>query len=180
MSDDRIPPAIARPPAWLDASVSRSRIIVALVVTLLISRLPEILLREVFGQSLPAMTWVMVGVTVLFWLASRFVDMLRPLERYLAVMIVVGVAVASLEVVLGSEAWTALVPPSAQPMIELLATRTLLLAAAVVVLGATLALGATRQEAYLVVGDLNAPTNIRRKDGSYLGGSGSARSLSLG
>jgi membrane protease YdiL (CAAX protease family) len=141
----------------------------ALAVTLLISRLPEILLREVFGLSVPSMAGAIEGVTILLWLASRFVDVLRPLERYLAVMTVVGIAVALLEWIFGSEAWATLVPPTTQPMVILLATRTLMLGAGLIVLGATLALGATRQEAYLSVGDLDAPTNIRRGDGSYLG-----------
>jgi hypothetical protein len=169
MSDDSVSRATERPPGWLGASVSRSRIVVALLVTLLISRLPEIVLREVLGLSVPWMPWAIVGVTIVLWLASRFVDVLRPLERYLAVMIVVGIAVASLEVILGSDPWAELVPPTTQPMIALLATRTLLLVAAGIVVAVTLALGATRQEAYLAVGDLDASTRTRRQDGSYVG-----------
>jgi membrane protease YdiL (CAAX protease family) len=167
MSGGGAGPAEARAPEWIDPGVSRSRIIVALLVTLLISKLPEIVLQDVLGYDLPWVAGLTLGATGVLWVVSHFFGVLRPLERFLAVMIVVGVALASLELITGSDAWAALVPASTQPMIALLASRSLMLVVALVVLGATLALGATRQEASLAVGDLDAPTRNRRKDGTY-------------
>jgi membrane protease YdiL (CAAX protease family) len=140
---------------------------VGLVLTLAISRLPEIVAREVLRLEVPWMQWAIVAVTVALWLASRLVGPLKPFERFLAVMVAVNLAVAVLEVVLASEVWASIVPATTQPMIALLITRVLFVALAIGVLAWALLLGASREEAYLRVGDLNAPTTSRVKDGSY-------------
>jgi membrane protease YdiL (CAAX protease family) len=53
-------------------------------------------------------------------------------------------------------------------MIALLATRILFAVLGLVVLGWAALLGASREELYATVGDLDAPTTTRRKDGTYL------------
>jgi membrane protease YdiL (CAAX protease family) len=151
-------------PSWLDSSVRRSQVALALGITLLISRLPEITLREVLQVDVPLMSWAGVALTVGLWLASRVAPALRPLERYLSVMIVVGLAVASLEAAFNSAAWIAFTA-DAQPMLALLASRILMAVTALIVLITALALGATQREAYLAVGDLNAPTRSRTSTG---------------
>jgi membrane protease YdiL (CAAX protease family) len=155
-------------PRWLESSASRSQILIALVVTLLISKLPEIVLRDFLKLEVPWISWALVAVTVFLWLASRVLGVLKPLERYLAIMIVVGIAIAAVGAMTTSSIWTTLVPATANEMVSLLATRVLMLGVAGVVLGAALLLGASRRELYLRVGDLAAPTTSRRKDGSYV------------
>jgi membrane protease YdiL (CAAX protease family) len=135
---------------------------VALVVTLLTSRFPEIVAREALALEVPWMAWATVGVTVALWVASRTVAFLRPLERFLAVMIGVTAAIAGLPVVTESAAWKGLVPDTTNEVVVLLATRVLYAIVAVLLLGWALLLGASRREAYLQVGDLNAATRSRK------------------
>jgi membrane protease YdiL (CAAX protease family) len=143
-------------------------LLVASVVTLLISALPVIVAREGFGVVVPWVAWAIVGATIVLWLAARVVPILEPLERYLAVMVLVNVLIAGLPALLASPAWQVLVPASTAPMIALLATRILFAVLGLVVLGWAALLGASREELYATVGDLDAPTTTRRKDGTYL------------
>lgn len=151
-------------PSWTDATVARTGIVVALLVTLLISRLPEIIARDILLLDVPWIAWATAGLAVLLWLASRYVPLLRPLERFLAVMILVTLLGAALPLVLASAFWAALVPASTQPMVALLATRLLYGILGAGVLAWALALGASRREIYARVGDLNAPTRSRSRD----------------
>jgi membrane protease YdiL (CAAX protease family) len=152
-------------------SPDRTQLAIALTITLLISRLPEIILRDVVGMDIPALAWPIAAlvITTVLWLGARVVAWLRPFERYLAVMIAVTMAIVAVEAIFTSGLWATLVPPTTQPMILLLAERVLLAGLGLLVIGAALGLGATRQEAYLVVGDLDGPTNIRRSNGQLLG-----------
>jgi membrane protease YdiL (CAAX protease family) len=149
----------------------RTQLAIALIITLLISRLPEIVLRDVVGMDIPTLAWPIAAlvITTVLWLGARVVAWLRPFERYLAVMIAVSLAIVAVDAIFTSDVWATLVPPTTQPMILLLAERVVLAGLGLLVIGAALALGATRQEAYLVVGDLDGPTNIRRSDGQLLG-----------
>jgi membrane protease YdiL (CAAX protease family) len=134
----------------------------------LISRLPEIVAREALRVEVPWMAWAILGLTILLWLAARSVAVLRPFERFLAVMVLVNALIAGLPPLLESSIWQALVPASTDSMVTLLATRILYAALGVVVLGWASLLGASRRELYATVGRLDAPTTTRRKDGSYL------------
>lgn len=156
-------------PPWIDATVPRSRIVLALVVTLLISRLPEIVAREFLALDVSWIAWGIAALTIVLWLAARVIAVLRPLERYLAVMVLISLLSAVLPVVLDSELWAALVPASTQPMVAMLATRVLYGILALVILAWVFVLGASRSEAYARAGNLNAPTRSRRKDGSIVG-----------
>jgi membrane protease YdiL (CAAX protease family) len=161
-------PSATAPPFWLPRSVSRSGVLVALVVTLLISRLPQIIVREGMGLDVSWMQWAIVGVTLLLWLAARSLRQFRPLEGFLAVMVVVNLGVAALEVVLASALWQSIVTDATQPMIALLASRVLFALVAILALTWAKSLGASRDDLYLRPGYLDAPTTTRRKDGSYL------------
>lgn len=164
---DRSAVAVEAPP-WIDPSIGRTQVAVALVVTLLISRLPEIVARELFRLDVPWMGWAITALTVVLWVAARFVPALKPLERFLAVMVLVNVLIAGLPSVLESSVWQSIVPESTSSMVALLATRILFAALGLLVLGWAALLGASRRELYATVGDLNAPTTTRRKDGTYL------------
>lgn len=165
---DGDPGAEASAPPWIDADVDRTRLMVALVVTLAISRLPEIVARDVLAIDAPWVPWAILVVTAGLWLAARVVDTLRPFERFLAVMVLVNALVAALPVLFELAPWQALVPASTSPMTELLATRLLYAVLGLLALGWAMALGASRREVYARVGDLDAPTMTRRKDGDYL------------
>ena len=155
-------------PPWIDPTVGRSQVVIALFVTLLISRLPEIVARELLSLDVPWMGWAIVGLTIGLWAAARVVPVLRTLERFLAVMVAVNLLIAILPVLLEGSLWQSLVPESTAPMVALLATRVLYSVLGLLVLGWAMLLGASRRELFARVGELNAETRTRRKDGTYL------------
>jgi membrane protease YdiL (CAAX protease family) len=155
-------------PPWLDASVPRARLATAVVLVLLLSDLPQIVLQDGLGVTATWMPWVEVGLAAVLWLASRLLLALEPFERFLAVMVAVLAVVAALPLLFDSQLWSTIVPPDTQPMISLLATRVVMVVAALAIIGIALALGASRRTAYLQLGNLRANTTTRRKDGSYM------------
>jgi membrane protease YdiL (CAAX protease family) len=156
--DDR---AQAMHPA--DALVPRRMgvLAVAWITTLLISRLPEIALREGLGIRTEWMPWALIASAALLWFASRIVKMLRPLAGYFRVMIAVTIMLAVIPVILGSGAWKILVPPSSGEMTVLLAERVLLGILAMLMIGFLFAMRTSRSEAYLVPGSISAASGIR-------------------
>ncbi len=135
---------------------------IAWVTTLLISRLPEIVLREVFAISVPWMAWAVVALSAGVWIAARYLVALRPLERYFAVMTVLAVMLAVIPAIFTSAAWQSVISPTGHPMLVLLAERILLALLAVVMIGVVILLGTRPRDAYLGKGDLNGPTTSRK------------------
>lgn len=134
----------------------------AWIVMLLVSRLPEIVLREIFGISVPWMAWAVVGVTATLWIGTRFVEALRPLGRYLVVMTALAALLAIIPLIFESAPWQSISPPSGHPIVVLLVERIFLAVLAFVMIGVVWLLGTRPREAYLGTGDLRAPTTSRK------------------
>ena len=140
----------------------------AWTTTLLISRLPEIILREVFGLSVPWMAWAVVALAAALWVASRFAPVLRPLSSYFAVMTALAALLALIPLILQSAAWQSISPPTGHPIAVLLAERILLAVLAFVMIGVVVVLGTRPRDAYLGVGDIRAPTTSRKPGSTEL------------
>ena len=134
---------------------------VAWIATLLISRLPEVVLREGLRLETPWMSWTLVLVSLLLWLTSSLVATLRPLRSYFLVMIAVTTMLAVIPVIVESAAWQALLPSSAGEMGTLLADRILLGILALVIIGLLLAIGTRPGDAYIRPGSINARSGVR-------------------
>ncbi len=161
-------PAV-RLPHGADVAIASSRLVrVAWITTLLISRLPEIILRDIFGLSVPWMPWAVFALSAGLWIAARVTSAMRPLERYFAVMTVLALLFAVIPYIFGSSAWQSLVPSTGHPIVILLAERSLLALLALVMVGVVVVLGTRPSDAYLRVGDLNAPTTSRKPGGGDL------------
>lgn len=144
------------------ASASTRLVPIAWITTLLVSRLPEIILRDVFALSVPWMPWAVLALTVLLWVASRLILTVRPLERYFAVMSALAVLFAVIPLIFASPAWASLVPANGHPIVILLAERLVLVLLALLMVGVVWVLGSRPRDAYLRVGDLNGPTTSRK------------------
>jgi membrane protease YdiL (CAAX protease family) len=144
----------------LETSRRRRLILVAWFGTLLMSRLPQIVLQEVFDIEagwIPVV-WIAAGVTL--WLLGLRVAVLRPLRAYFLVMTVVAVISAVDPLIRGSAAWRALVPADVHEMTALLTERLLLVLFSIALIAVLIATGTSRREAYLVVGSMSAPSSI--------------------
>jgi membrane protease YdiL (CAAX protease family) len=149
-------------------SVSTQVTAAAWITTLLISRLPEIILRDVFGLNMPWMPWAVVALAAGLWAASRFAAVLQPLSRYFAVMTAVAALFAVIPVVFQSAAWQSISPPTGHSIVILLAERILLALLAFVMIGVVILLGTRPREAYLGGGDIRAPTTSRKPGSAEL------------
>jgi len=129
--------------------------------TLLMSRLPEIVLREGFGIEADWISAAWIGVGITLWLLGAQMAVLRPLRSYFLVMTFVATLSAIDQVIRGSAAWDALVSADAHAMTALLSERLLLVIFAIILIAFLIASGTSRREAYLVVGSMSAPSSIR-------------------
>jgi len=133
--------------------------VLAWAVTLaLLSRLPEIIAREVFHVSAGWVNWLWVGSAALFFALSFVWPAARPLRLYFLIMLVILGLTSVVEPWLRSSSlWTGWFGSAQSPVQTLLAERTLLALEAFVVIGVLAAMRLKRQEYYLTAGNLNAP-----------------------
>lgn len=128
--------------------------------TLLLSRLPEIVIREGLGVDATWMPigWVLTAAALV--LVSWRLSGLRALRGYFTLLGGVIVLTAIIDPwVRDSQAWRGVVSAAGAPMIALLAERGLLIALALVLVG-VLALVRARPR-YLAVGNLRAPSGFQ-------------------
>jgi membrane protease YdiL (CAAX protease family) len=104
--------------------------------TLLISRLPEIVLRETLGVEAPWLALIPVSAAAALWVGTAAVAALRPLSGFFGVMTGVLALIAAIEVLFTSAAWESLAPASAGPMVRLLSERLVLGALALAIVAA--------------------------------------------
>ena len=143
------------------ATRRRSTLVIAWSTALLLSTLPQIVLREGFGLTPEWLPWALVGVAGLLWLVSNVLARLRPLRGYFTIMAVFWFLVAVFELILRSATWRALVPASLGEVRILLAQRALLAALALIFIGMLIVLGTRPADAYLLPGQINARSSIR-------------------
>lgn len=128
--------------------------------TLLMSRLPQIVLREGFDIEADWVSAVWVGVGVTLWLWGARLAVLRPLRPYFLVMTFLAALPAIDQTIRGSAIWDTLVPAEAGAMTVLLLDRLLLVTLAFVLLVLLIAKGTSRRELFLRVGSMSAPSSI--------------------
>jgi membrane protease YdiL (CAAX protease family) len=98
----------------------------AAVGTLLLSRLPEIVLREGFAVDAPWLRAIPVAAAAALWLGSYVVVGLRPLTGYFGAMAGITAFILAIEALFTSALWNTLAPESAGPIVRLLSERLVL------------------------------------------------------
>jgi membrane protease YdiL (CAAX protease family) len=142
-----------------DTRPSATQSALAWVVTLaLLSRLPEIIAREVLHANVAWINWLWVGSAALFFALSYVWPAAQPLRRYFLIMLIILGLIGLIDPWLRSSSlWTTWFGSAQSPVLTLLAERVLLVLEAFVVVGALAAMRFQRKEYYLTLGDLNAP-----------------------
>jgi membrane protease YdiL (CAAX protease family) len=142
--------------------MERRSLVVAWVVTLLLSRLPEIGLREGLGWDVPWINAAWIAVAIVLIVASTAVTILRPLRDYLVVMLAVLVLTTLVDPLIRNALFRDIAPTDTDPELRrLFAERVLLAIEALAIVPVLFALGYRRSDTYLVVGDLRAPSGLR-------------------
>jgi membrane protease YdiL (CAAX protease family) len=137
-------------------------LLVAWGATLLLSRLPEIILREVAGWDVPWINIVWIVLAVGFIVASSVVSLLRPLRDYFIVMLTVLVLTTVVDPLIRGALFGGIAPAGTDPQLRrLFAERMLLVLEALAIVPVLAALGYRGSEAYLALGRLRALTGLR-------------------
>lgn len=125
--------------------------------TLLMSKLPLVVARDLLGTDIPAINSIWLATAALLVAATFAWPALKPLRGYFAIMgVILLVTVGISPLITESAVWQRLVGGQSA-MVALVGEKALLALLALVVLSVVLALGASRREAFLTPGKLTAP-----------------------
>lgn len=140
---------------------SRSLLIVAWATTLLLSRLPEIILREAFGWDMPWINLAWIAIAIGLIGVASVLPLVRPLRAYLIVMLTVLVLTTIIDPFIRGALFRDIAPADTDPELRrLFAERALLAAEALAIIPILAALGYRRGDAYLALGRLTAPSGL--------------------
>ena len=141
---------------------STALLLVAWGTTLLLSRLPEIMLREVVGWNVPWINIVWIVVAAGLILAASVVPPMRPLRAYFVVMLTVLVLTTVVDPLIRGALFGDIAPAGTDPQLRrLFAERILLVVEALAIVPVLAALGYRGGEAYVALGKLRAPSGLR-------------------
>ena len=161
--------------AAAQAPVSSRAVLVwtAWIATLLLSKLPLVIARDLLGSDIPWIVPIWIGIAVLFYAATYIWHTLEPLRRYFIIMGVILVITAWLDPILRATAvWHAFFDSQSQ-MVILFAERILIGVEALIVIGCLFLLGIKRRDSFIEVGNLKAPvagrsTSTRKRPLTWL------------
>lgn len=147
------------------SAVSRTTLILtAWTSTLLLSKLPLLIARDLLGTDIPWITPAWVGIAALLFASTYIWQGLRPLRGYFLALGVIYLLTLLDPFVRQMGLWQSSFGTQSQ-MVMLFGDRVLLVLYALVVLAALLLIGVKRGDIFLAVGDLNAPAGGKASAG---------------
>jgi membrane protease YdiL (CAAX protease family) len=131
-------------------------VLVAWIATLLLSKLPLVIARDILGADIPWIVLAWLGIAALLFAATFVWQSMKPLRSYFVVMGVIYLWTVLDTFIRGTAVWQNLM--TGQPeMVMIFGDRLLLLLNTFLVITVLILLGAKRQDVFLAVGNLNAP-----------------------
>jgi membrane protease YdiL (CAAX protease family) len=131
-------------------------VVTAWAATLLLSKLPLVIARDLLGNDLPWITPTWLGIAALLFAATFVWQSLKPLRAYFVVIGVIYLWTVVDSLIRQTAAWQNWM--AGQPeMMVIFGDRVLLVLNTIIVIAALFIMGAKRQDVFLVVGHLNAP-----------------------
>ena len=153
---------VASPTPRSTGRAPSTALLIAWGATLLLSRLPEIVLREVVGWDVPWINIVWIVVAAGLIVAASVVPLMRPLRDYFVVMLTVLVLTTVVDPLVRGALFGDIAPAGTDPQLRrLFAERVLLVLEALAIVPVLAALGYRGGEAYLALGKLRAPSGLR-------------------
>ena len=131
-------------------------ILTAWIATLLLSKLPLVIARDIFGTDI---SWIMpawIGTAALLFIATYIWQSLKPLRAYFSVLGIIWLMAFFAPLVNQTAIWQNLFSGRSE-MVALLGDRVFLILEAFILIAALLLMGAKRQDIFLTLGDLKAP-----------------------
>jgi membrane protease YdiL (CAAX protease family) len=137
-------------------------LLIAWGATLLLSRLPEIVLREVVGWDVPWINIVWIVAAAGFIAAASVVPLMQPLRAYFVVILTVLVLTTVVDPLIRGALFGNIAPADTDPQLRrLFAERVLLVVEALAIIPVLAALGYRGGEAYFALGNPRAPSGLR-------------------
>lgn len=138
-------------------------VLIAWVSTLLLSKFPLVVARDMLGTDIPSINYVWIALAVLLWFITYVWRPLQPLRGYFLIMGgILLVAFVLDPVVKGTVVWKNLFS-NASSMVILFGERILLILESLIVVSILFLMGMSRKQAFLTVGDLRAPLGGENK-----------------
>lgn len=131
--------------------------IVAWSITLFVSLLPNIILRELWDLYLPWLTYAKIGVLAVLVLLSLVLESVRPLRQYLVTLLVLYLVNRIFKDLMKSPAWQARFHLNAPFIRDMLGTQLLRFGGAMILVATTWLMKGRREDFFLVKGRLRAP-----------------------
>ena len=138
------------------AIAGRVLILVAWLGTLLLSKLPLVIARDILGTDIPWITSAWLGIAALLFAVTFVWQSLKPLRAYFTVIGVIYLWTVLDTFIRGTTVWQDLMTGQSE-MVAILADRILLLLNALLVIAVLLLIGAKRKDIFLQIGHLSAP-----------------------
>jgi membrane protease YdiL (CAAX protease family) len=130
-------------------------VVTAWAATLLLSKLPLVIARDLLGADIPWIVPAWLGIAAMLFAASFAWQSLKPLRAYFLVLGVIYLWAVLDSLIRGTAVWQNWM--TRQPeLLAIFADRVLLLLNALLVIAALFWMGAKRGDVFLAVGDLNA------------------------
>ncbi len=139
----------------MPASARIMLIITSWVATLLLSKLPLVIARDILGTDIPWIVPAWLGIAALLLAATFVWHSLKPLRTYFIVLGLIYLWTVLDAIIRGTAVWQNLM--SGQPqMVAILGDRVMLLLNTFLVIAVLFLTGAKRRDVFLAVGNLNA------------------------
>ena len=137
------------------ASARITLILTAWIATLLLSKLPLVIARDILGTDIRWITSAWLGIAALLFVATFIWQSIKPLRGYFLVMGVIYLWTVFDSFIRGLAFWQNMMTDQPE-MVLILGDRVLLLLNAFLVIAVLFLIGAKRRDVFLTVGNLNA------------------------
>jgi hypothetical protein len=138
-------------------------VITAWVATLLLSKLPLVIVHDLIGIDIPWIVPAWLGLASLLFATTFVWPSLKPLRIYFTVMGVIYLWTMIDSLIRGTAFWKNLM--NGQPeMVMIFGDRVLLLLNAFLIIAVLILMGTKRRDVFLAVGNLNAPVGGKTAD----------------
>ena len=138
-------------------------VLIAWVSTLLLSKFPLVVARDILGTDIPSINYVWIALAFLLWFITYVWRPLQPLQGYFMIMgVILLVAFVLDPFVKGTVMWKNLFSNTSS-MVILFGERILLILESLIVVSVLFLIGMSRKQAFLTVGNLRAPLGGENK-----------------
>ena len=150
-------PSVAIPRAVpYPSAIRKELILVAWLATLILSKLPLVIARDILGTDIPWIMLAWIGTAALLFISTYVWQRLKPLRAYFLVMGITWLMAVFAPLLSQTAIWHNLFYGRSE-MVAILGDRVFLIIQAFILVSALFLPGVKREDIFLTLGDLKAP-----------------------